>query len=52
MQKIYCLHLMKKDLLKRFSDLKNGIKNIKNHPWFEGIYWFRILNKEIVPYIP
>jgi protein kinase A len=44
---------MQKDLSKRFGNLKNGINDIKNHPWFEGIDWLGILNKEInAPYLP
>jgi hypothetical protein len=42
-----CEHLLEKDLSKRYGNLKNGINDIKNHPFFDGIDWLAILNKEI-----
>jgi protein kinase A len=48
-----CQNLLQKDLSKRFGNLKNGINDIKNHPWFDRIDWMGILNKEIkAPFIP
>jgi len=31
----------------------NGPDEVKNHPWFKGVVWERLFNKEIIsPYIP
>lgn len=37
------------DLTRRFGNLKNGTKDIKEHPWFNDINWIQIYNQEIVP---
>jgi len=30
-----------------------GAVDVKNHPWFQGVEWFGILNQEVVaPYLP
>jgi serine/threonine protein kinase len=32
-------NLLQVDLTKRYGNLRNGIDDIKNHPWFEGLDW-------------
>jgi len=31
--------LLQADLTKRYGNLKDGVKDIKSHPWFEGVDW-------------
>lgn len=46
-------HLLVADLSKRYGNLKNGANDIKNHRWFAGIDWGKLVNKDIqVPYKP
>jgi serine/threonine protein kinase len=45
--------LLTADLSKRFGNLKDGVKDIKNHKWFAGVEWQKLQNLEIqAPYIP
>ncbi|KAG2223680.1 hypothetical protein INT45_007258, partial [Circinella minor] len=45
--------LLTSDLSKRFGNLKNGADDIKNHRWFEGVDFNRLLARQIrAPYIP
>ncbi|XP_046805623.1 cAMP-dependent protein kinase catalytic subunit 2 isoform X2 [Lucilia cuprina] len=46
-------HLLQVDLSKRYGNLINGIKDIKDHAWFKNVDWYALLNQEIPPpYIP
>ena len=46
-------HLLQEDLSKRYGNLKNGVNDIKNHRFFNGLDWNRLLYKEIEPpFIP
>jgi hypothetical protein len=46
-------HLLRRDLSKRFGNLKNGVDDIKNHRFFEGFSWQNLLIKKLdVPYVP
>ena len=46
-------HLLVADLTKRYGNLKNGINDIKNHRWFIGLDWQRLIQKRIeMPYKP
>ncbi|XP_013110780.2 cAMP-dependent protein kinase catalytic subunit 2-like isoform X1 [Stomoxys calcitrans] len=46
-------HLLQVDLSKRYGNLINGNKDIKNHPWFKNLDWYAILNREVTaPFIP
>ncbi|CAG9318422.1 unnamed protein product [Blepharisma stoltei] len=46
-------HLLVADLSKRYGNLKNGVNDIKNHRWFSGLDWLRLLAKGIdMPYRP
>lgn len=45
--------LLDKDPETRLGCGENGLKNIKNHPFFENIIWEAIFNKDIrPPFIP
>jgi serine/threonine protein kinase len=45
--------LLTPDLSKRFGNLKDGVLDIKNHAWFQGLEWDKMLKCEIpAPYIP
>jgi len=46
-------HLLVADLTKRFGNMKNGIADIKNHRFFSGYDWVRLLQKTLrMNYIP
>jgi len=46
-------HILVADLTKRYGNLKNGVNDIKNHRWFAGIDWTRIVSKSVdMPYKP
>jgi len=46
-------HLLVADLSKRYGNLKNGFKDIKEHRWFKNIDWDALLAKKIpAPYKP
>uniref|UniRef100_A0A1A9W6K8 Protein kinase domain-containing protein n=1 Tax=Glossina brevipalpis TaxID=37001 RepID=A0A1A9W6K8_9MUSC len=46
-------HLLQVDLSKRYGNLTNGVKDIKDHAWFKPIDWYAVLNQEIAaPYVP
>ena len=45
--------LLSPDLSKRFGNLKDGVKDIKEHKWFAGVEWVKLYNLECTaPYIP
>ncbi|OMJ12041.1 cAMP-dependent protein kinase type 1 [Smittium culicis] len=45
--------LITSDLSSRYGNLKNGSKDIKNHPWFEEVNWKKLARLEIAaPLIP
>ncbi|CAF3759904.1 unnamed protein product [Rotaria sp. Silwood1] len=38
---------------KRYGNLRNGVNDIKNHPWFSSIDWIDLFKKHIkAPYVP
>ena len=41
--------LLQSDLTKRYGNLKGGVRDIKNHPWFHGVDWDALLKREVVP---
>ena len=46
-------HLLVADLGKRYGNLKGGVKDIKEHRWFNGFDWSACSKKSIKPvYIP
>ncbi|KAI7879840.1 kinase-like domain-containing protein [Mucor mucedo] len=46
-------HLLTSDLSRRYGNLKNGANDIKNHPWFHGVDFERVANRQIrAPYVP
>jgi hypothetical protein len=51
--KSFVKHLLRRDLSKRFGNLKNGVEDIKGHRLFEGFQWGNLLlRKAEPPYIP
>ena len=38
---------MDKDTSKRYGNLKNGVDDIKNHPFFRSMNWEKLLKQEI-----
>ncbi|KAM7361528.1 cAMP-dependent protein kinase catalytic subunit 2 isoform 2-T2 [Cochliomyia hominivorax] len=42
-------HLLQVDMSKRFGNLINGNKDIKDHAWFKNVDWYALLNQEIAP---
>ena len=46
-------HLLDVDLTKRYGNLSKGVDDIKNHRFFKGFDWDKLLLMEIQPfYIP
>jgi serine/threonine protein kinase len=46
-------HLLEPELSKRYGNLKNGVKDIKTHPFFKGMNWEKLLKQEVeAPFIP
>mmetsp|Transcript_6414 Transcript_6414/g.4837 ORF Transcript_6414/g.4837 Transcript_6414/m.4837 type:complete len:211 (+) Transcript_6414:363-995(+) len=46
-------HLLRRDLSKRYGNLKNGVDDVKTHRFFEGFQWQNLLLKKIdPPYVP
>jgi hypothetical protein len=46
-------HLLRRDLSKRYGNLKNGINDIKDHRFFESLSWPDLLAKKIaVDHLP
>ena len=46
-------HLLRRDLSKRFGNLKNGAEDIKTHRFFEDLNFQDLLSKKLKPpYIP
>lgn len=54
MDVIDLLHgLITKDVTYRLGNLKNGVEDIKNHPWFNEVIWENLLQGNIeTPYEP
>jgi hypothetical protein len=51
--KSFVKHLLRRDLSKRFGNLKNGVEDIKTHRFFENFSWQNLLLKKLdVPYLP
>ena len=51
--KSFVKHLLRRDLSKRYGNLKNGTQDIKGHRFFEKIDWQQLLHKKIpAPYLP
>lgn len=46
-------HLLTPDLSNRYGNLKNGTKDLMDHPWFQPIDFEKLRKKEVTaPYIP
>jgi serine/threonine protein kinase len=44
-----CCRLLNKDPAHRLGSYSAGIKDIKEHPWFDSIDWNTLYNKTIQP---
>ena len=42
-------HVLQQDLSKRYGNLKNGVKDIKEHRFFKSINWDDLLKGKIQP---
>jgi len=42
-------HLLRRDLSKRYGNLKNGVEDIKTHRFFENFQWSQLLTKKLTP---
>ena len=40
-------HLLDRDISRRYGNLKNGVDDIKNHPFFKSMNWDKLLKQEI-----
>jgi len=46
-------HLLRRDLSKRYGNLVGGVADIKDHRFFAGLDWNKLLQKKIeAPYLP
>ncbi|XP_017856323.1 PREDICTED: protein kinase DC1 isoform X1 [Drosophila arizonae] len=46
-------NLLQSEPSKRLGNSTEGSTDIKNHPWFQGVDWYAILNQDISPpYLP
>ena len=46
-------HLLRRDLSKRYGNLKNGVEDIKGHRFFENFNYQNLLLRKLdPPYIP
>jgi serine/threonine protein kinase len=46
-------HLLAADVSKRYGCMKNGADDVKNHRWFDGLEWNKLMEQQIkAPYIP
>ena len=51
--KSFVKHLLRRDLSKRYGNLKNGVNDIKDHRFFDKINWANLLlKKHEVAYVP
>ena len=41
-------NLIQVDLSKRYGNLRNGVNDIKDHPWFASTQWMALLQREVV----
>jgi len=44
-----CKRLLTSDLTRRYGNLKNGSKDIKNHKWFANIDWKKMNARQVTP---
>lgn len=48
-----CKHLLRRDLSKRYGNLKNGVADIKKHKWFSNFDYNALLTRALPPpYVP
>ncbi|XP_050441499.1 cAMP-dependent protein kinase catalytic subunit alpha-like [Adelges cooleyi] len=46
-------NMLQPDLSKRYGNLKNGVIDIKKHPWFRPVNWLQIINQKMeAPFKP
>lgn len=47
------VNLLQLDLTTRYGNMKNGVRDIKRHPWFRSIDWMAIYYKQVkAPFLP
>ena len=39
--------MLQSDLTKRYGNLKGESRDIKNHPWFQGLDWHKVVRREL-----
>jgi protein kinase A len=46
-------NMLQVDITKRYGNLKNGVKDIKYHKWFQTLDWVALYKRELeAPYLP
>lgn len=40
-------NLLQTDITRRFGCLRNGVNDIKDHSWFQGLSWIAIYNQSV-----
>ncbi|XP_014281015.1 cAMP-dependent protein kinase catalytic subunit alpha [Halyomorpha halys] len=46
-------NLLQVDLTKRYGNLRRGVNDIKEHPWFNELHWMKLLNQKLTaPFRP
>jgi len=48
-----CTNILQVDTSKRYGCLRHGVKDIKQHPWFQTIKWQQLYEKQMkAPWVP
>jgi len=41
-----CRNLIQHDRTRRFGNLKGGVNDVKNHPWFREVNWVQVYQRK------